>query len=144
MLSLHQCYRLTSLYTSLKPSEGEFEIRLISSIVSTLCVFVLVFHSLNETWYSLEDEEQNQTTVQCSYEWINCHRPWLPKHEITETATIKIMRQTVLAQEYQSLKQTVFHVTRRQCSKQAPHYLEVMDRSRLWNKVLTSMAESRQ
>jgi len=42
------------------------------------------------------------------------------KHELTETVTIKTMRQTVLAQQYQSLKCTAFHVARCRCSKQAP------------------------
>ena len=134
-------YRFLRLLNHLKTSSKYDSF---PQIVSILCTFVLGFHSLNEIWYSLEGNEQNKTKVQCSYELINRHWPWLPKYEITETAAIKIMHQTVLAQHYQSLKGTVFHVARCRCSKQAPPYLDVMAQSSLENKVLTSMTESTQ
>ena len=134
-------HRFTHLWNHLKTSSKYDSF---PEIVSILCVFISVFHSQKETWYSLKGDQQNKTKVQGSYEWINWRRPWLPKHEITEMALIKIMLQTALAKQYQSLKCTVFHGARCRCSNQAQPNLDVMAQSRLENNVLTSMAESTQ
>jgi hypothetical protein len=75
---------------------------------------------------------------------MNLHRQWQSKNELAELATIKIVRQTVLAQQYQSLKYTAFQVAICQYSKQAPTYLNATTQSRLENKVLRRMAESTQ